>query len=78
MSARFLTDELWREIEPFFPVYEPSPRDGRPPVPSQVVLTCILFVLKTGIAWEDLPLEMGYSYKTCRRRLEAWTKPGIW
>lgn len=78
MSARLLTDELWNEIEPFFPTYEPSPWGGRPPAHCRMVLTCILFVLKTGIAWEDLPLELGCSYKTCRRRLKEWTAQGIW
>jgi transposase len=34
------------------------------------VLTGILFVLETGIAWEDLPAEMGCgSGMTCWRRL---------
>lgn len=78
MSTRLLTDELWNELEGFFPVSEPSPQGGRPPVGNRTVLTCILFVLKTGIAWEDLPLEMGCSYKTCKRRLKQWTAGGLW
>jgi transposase len=78
MSTRVLSDELWNEIESFFPIYEPSPEGGRPPVPNRVVVTCILFVLKTGIAWEDLPLEIGCSYKTCQRRLREWCELGIW
>jgi hypothetical protein len=43
-----------------------------------LVLTCILFVVKTGIVWEDLPLEFGCLYKTCKRRLKEWTKAGVW
>ena len=78
MSTRLLTDELWNEIEEFFPVHEPSPQGGRPPVENRTALICILFVLKTGIAWEDLPLELGCSYKTCKRRLAEWTAQGIW
>lgn len=78
MSTQLLSDELWSEIEPLFPVYEPSPKGGRPPVDSRTVLTCILFVLKTGIAWDDLPLELGCSEKTCRRRLREWTEAGLW
>jgi transposase len=73
-----VTDELWNEIEHFFPEYEPSPLGGRPPVPNRIVFTCIVFVLKTGIGWEDLPLELGCSYKTCKRRLAEWTALGIW
>lgn len=78
MSARLLTDELWSEIEPLLPKHERSPRGGRPPTDDRTVLTCILFVLKTGIAWEDLPVELGCSYKTCLRRLRVWTKAGVW
>ncbi len=38
----------------------------------------ILFVLKTGIGWEDLPQEMGCgSGMTCWRRLRDWHKAGV-
>jgi transposase len=43
------------------------------------VLTGIIFVLKTGIPWEDLPQEMGCgSGMTCWRRLRAWQLAGVW
>lgn len=39
----------------------------------------ILFVLYTGIAWEDLPQELGYgSGMSCWRRLQAWQQSGVW
>jgi transposase len=42
-------------------------------------LTGILFVLKTGIAWEHLPQEMGCgSGMTCWRRLHEWNHAGVW
>src|SRR5262249_2822929 len=42
-------------------------------------LTGILFVLKTGIPWEDLPQEMGCGCgMTCWRRLRAWQHAGVW
>jgi transposase len=78
MSTRLLSDDLWNEIEPLFPVYEPSPKGGRPPIGNRTVFTCLLFVLKTGIAWEDLPLELGASEKTVRRRLKIWSDAGLW
>ena len=78
MSSRLLSYELWEETESFLPALkEPSPVGGRPPVDNRTVLVCILFVLKTGIAWEDLPLELGCSYKTCLRRLDEWTQAGV-
>ena len=43
------------------------------------MLTAILFVLKTGIGWKDLPTEaFGVSYKTCTRRIADWTGIGLW
>jgi transposase len=77
--ARLLPDDLWDEIEQLFPEYEASPGGGRPPKETRTVLTAVLFVLKTGIAWEDLPQEaFGVSYKTCTRRIDDWTDRGIW
>ncbi len=78
MASRLLTDELWNEIRDFFPERTISPLGGRPAADNRTVLTSILFVLKTGIAWEDLPLELGCSYKTCGRRLREWTSAGVW
>lgn len=74
-----LPDELWNEIEPLFPSHEQSPEGGRRPKENRVVLTAILFILKTGIGWKDLPTEaFGCSYKTCTRRLRTWSRLGLW
>jgi transposase len=79
MAGQLLPDDLWAEIADLFPVPEPGPDGGRPPTDPRVVLTAILFVLKTGIAWEDLPAEaFGCSYKTCKRRIEDWSAIGLW
>src|SRR5688572_21607865 len=64
-----VTDALWERIEPLLP--PPSPRrfrfPGRKHIDQRKVLTGILFVLKTGIAWDDLPSDMGCGCgKTCR------------
>jgi transposase len=79
MSGPLLPDALWNEIEPLFPVYVPSSDGGRPPAEARAVLRAILFVLKTGISWKDLPTEaFEVSYKTCLRRIEEWTEQGLW
>ena len=78
MAGKLLPDGLWDEIGHLFPTRETSPEGGRPPAENRTVLTAILFVLKTGIAWEDLPQELGCSYKTCKRRLAEWTALGVW
>jgi transposase len=44
---------------------------------SRLVLQGILFVLITGIGWEDLPQELGFgSGMTCWRRLRDWQAAG--
>ncbi|WP_134984882.1 transposase, partial [Xanthomonas axonopodis] len=48
---------LWKCIEPLIPQVKPSPKGGRPRVSDQQALNGIVYVLRTGIAWEDLPLE---------------------
>jgi transposase len=79
MTSRLLPDELWTVIESLFPVYQSSPDGGRPPKEARRVLTAVLFVLKTGIGWKDLPTEaFGVSYKTCLRRMAVWTALGLW
>ena len=81
MAKPLLDDDLWQLIEPLLP--EPNPRrfrfPGRRPVDNRKALTGILFVLKTGIGWEDLPQEMGCgSGMTCWRRLRDWQAAGVW
>ncbi|SOD65125.1 Transposase, partial [Streptomyces sp. 1222.2] len=74
-----VSDELWSLIEPLLP--EPGPKlvAGRPRVPDRQALCGILFVLHTGIQWEDLPQELGFgSGTTCWRRLAAWNEAGVW
>ena len=80
MAKPILPDELWEIIEPLLPpLPPPGPRGGRPPVGNREALTGILFVLKTGMGWEDLPCEMGCgSGMTCWRRLRDWQADGNW
>jgi transposase len=81
MAKPLLPDALWAKVEPLIP--PPKPRrfrfPGRKPVDNRKALTGILFVLKSGIPWEDLPQEMGCgSGMTCWRRLRDWHQAGVW
>ncbi len=79
MPKHLVSDELWEQIEPLLPPEPPKPKGGRPRIADRQVLTGILFVLKTGIPWEDLPQEMGCgSGMTCWRRLRDWDQGGVW
>ena len=79
MAKILVSDEFWEQIEPLLPPEPPRPKGGRPRIADRQVLTGILFVLKTGIPWEDLPQEMGCgSGMTCWRRLQEWQQAGVW
>ncbi|MCO1660993.1 IS5 family transposase [Pseudonocardia humida] len=81
-AQRLVTDELWEVVEPLIP--QPrrplrGARLGRPRVPDRVVLAGIVFVLSTGIRWNELPVELGCgSGTTCWRRLRDWQRAGVW
>src|SRR6059058_4309195 len=78
MSKPLVDDELWAIIEPILPKHAWHPAGGKPPVDDRVCLTGILFVLKTGIAWEDFPCEMGCCGMTLLNRLRDWQRAGVW
>ena len=78
MAKLIVTDELWERVEPLLPEHPPRPKGGRPPVDDRVCLTGILFVLKTGIQWEDFPQEMGCCGMTLWNRLRDWQAAGVW
>lgn len=74
-SSVRLTDAQWAQIEPHLPRPRRSPKGGRPRVSHREVVEGILWVLKTGARWRDLP--EGYpSGSTCWRRLRQWHEAG--
>jgi transposase len=78
MAKPIVTDELWEIVE--LPKVERRFRyPGRKRIPDRKALTGILYVLKSGIPWEELPQEMGCgSGVTCWRRLAEWQDQGVW
>ncbi len=76
-KAWIVDDDLWELIEPLLPPW-PAKAPGPRPVPDRLCLQGILFVLHTGIGWEDLPQELEFgSGMTCWRRLQRWTEAGV-
>jgi transposase len=81
MAKILVSDELWALVEPLLPPHKPRRfrHPGRKPIDDRKALTGIIFVLKTGIPWEYLPVEMGCGCgMSCWRRLQAWQKAGVW
>ncbi len=74
-----VSDGLWAVVEPLLPPEPPKPAGGRPRLSDRAVLNGIVYVLRTGAAWELLPPELGWgSGMTCWRRLRDWHEAGVW
>lgn len=72
MARLLLTDDEWELIADVFP--EPA-ATGRPRRDTRTVLDGILWVLRTGSPWRDLPEEFG-AWKTAWRMFDTWTADG--
>lgn len=81
MMGDLVPESLWVRIEPLLPQRPPRRLryPGRRPADDRAALAGIVFVLKTGIGWNQLPRDLlGVSGVTCWRRLRDWTKAGVW
>jgi len=85
MPKLLVPDELWKIVEPLLPPHVDTRRrrdrfrrGGRPPADDRAVLSGILFVMRTGIPWKDLPAELSCGCgMTCWRRLRDWQKADV-
>jgi transposase len=71
-----LTDEQWAIIGPLIP--EPPRREdgrGRPWRDTREVINGVLWILRSGSRWQDLP-ERFPPYRTCHRRFQQWSRDG--
>jgi transposase len=74
MQKAFLSDEQWAKLEPLLPKERSR---GRPWADNRRVLEGLLWLLKTGARWRDLPGEYP-SGSTCWRRLRQWEEQDVW
>ncbi len=72
-----LTDEQWEKIAPLLPEPKPSPRGGPKPTPNRTCFEGIVWMLRTGARWKDLPSQYP-SPSTCWRRLRDWEEQDVW
>jgi transposase len=72
-----ITNEQWNRIEPIIESLTPAkdPR-GRPARDPRQVFNGILWILRTGAPWKDLPQRYP-PYQTCHRRFQLWVRQGI-
>jgi transposase len=74
---RDLTDAQWTILDSLIP--QPRTRKdgrGRPWRNRREVLNGVLYILRTGAPWIDLP-ERYPPYQTCHRRFQQWVRSGV-
>lgn len=72
-----LTEEQWNKLEPLLPEFPRSKKGGPKPVNSRDCFEGILWVLRSGARWKDLPKTYPSS-STCWRRLRDWEECDVW
>ena len=72
-----LTEAPWEKMAPLLPELNASPRGGPQPIPNRAVFEGLLWILRSGARWQDLP-ERFPSPSTCWRRLRDGEAPGVW
>jgi len=76
MSRHDISDTKWSIIGPLLERKRKDPR-GRKPKDDRLMLNGVLWILKTGSPWRDLPPEFG-PYQTVHRRFIQWARAGTW
>ena len=70
-----VSDEQWSRIAPLLP--PERGRKARPAKPNRPMVNGMLWILRTGAPWRDLPKRFG-SWKSVYTRFSRWTAQGIW
>jgi transposase len=72
-----ITNEQWQRIAEYIPKPKAKPgMSGRPPQDSRAVLNGILWILRTGAQWADMP-DRYPPQSTCHRHFQRWTESGV-
>lgn len=70
-----LSDKEWELIGKLLP---PRAGVGRPRADDRKTINGILYVLRTGCRWEDIPPERYGPGKTCWKRFDKWREESVW
>ena len=70
-----LTDEMWAQVEPLLPSSQGRP--GRPFRDHRQVVEGVVYRLRTGVPWRDLPEQFG-PWQTVWKRHARFSRDGTW
>ena len=75
MRRHELTDDQWARLVPLLP--PEKPRTGRPNHDHRTIVNGIVWIVRTGAPWRDLPERYG-PWQTVYSRFRRWQHAGIW
>jgi transposase len=74
MNRGDLTNTPWERLQPLLPPQKP--KVGRPAYDHRTILNGILWILRTGAPWRDLPKRYG-PWRTVASRFYRWQRAGV-
>jgi transposase len=74
MNRGDLTNAQWERLRPLLPAQKP--KIGRPAADHRRILNGMLWILRTGAPWRDLPKRYG-PWRTVASRFYRWQKAGV-
>jgi len=76
MAKRYeLSNAQWERIRDLLPGKTGDP--GRAGADNRLFVNAVLWVLRSGARWSDLPERYG-KYKTVHKRFMRWAAKGVW
>lgn len=75
MKRYELTDQQWKRIEALLPGKKSDV--GRTAKDNRLFVNAVLWILRSGARWADLPPRYG-KYKSVHKRFTRWSQKGVW
>jgi transposase len=75
LDSAALTDEEWRRIEPLVPGKKGD--KGRHGADNRLFVDAVLWLVRAGAPWRDLPEEFG-KWNSAFKRFRRWARKGVW
>jgi putative transposase len=69
-------DPLWERIAPILAELDPPKRTGRPRIDARAALDAIIYRLRSGVQWNQLPAEFP-SDSSVHRTFQRWIARGV-